>query len=64
MDMKSNIPKDHTGIFQDTLGKHGSKVNYYYYATEKGQLSLRNETRWYENITEAKELLEKVITRA
>jgi DNA-binding transcriptional regulator YhcF (GntR family) len=64
MDMKSNIPKDHIGIFRDTLRKHGSKVNYYYYATEKGQLPLRNETRWYENITEAKELLEKVITRA
>ncbi len=64
MDMNSNIPKDHIGIFWDTLRKHGSKVNYYYYATEKGQLPLRSETKWYDNITDAKELLEKVTTRS
>ena len=37
---------------------------YYYYATEKGQLSLKTEAKWYETITDAKELLEKVLTRS
>ena len=64
MDMKSNIPKDHIGIFRDTLRKHGCKVMYYYYATEKGQLPLKTEAKWYDTTTDAKELLEKVLTRS
>jgi len=64
MDMKSNIPKDHIGIFRDTLRKHGCKVMYYYYATEKGQLPLKTKAKWYDTTTDAKELLEKVLTRS
>ena len=41
MGMKTNIAKDHVGIFRDTLRKHGSKVTYYYYATEQGNLPLK-----------------------
>ena len=64
MDMKSNVPKDHLGIFRETLRKHGSKVSYYYYATESGHLPFKTETKWHENISDAKELLEKKLTRS
>jgi hypothetical protein len=62
MDMKTNVPEDHIGVFQDTLRKHGKKVSYYYYATVNGHLPMNKETGWYDNISEAKELLNKVIT--
>jgi len=55
-EQKSNIPKEHIGIFRDTLRKHGCKVMYYYYATEKGQLPLKTEAKWYVTITDAKDL--------
>jgi len=60
MDLKSNVPKDHLGIFRETLRKHGSKVSYYYYATESGHLPFKTETKWHENISDAKDLLDKV----
>ncbi len=44
MDVKSNIPDDHIGIFRDSLRKHGKKVTIYYYATEKGQLPTKLTT--------------------
>jgi len=64
MDLKCNVPKDHVGIFQETLRKHGCKVSYYYYATESGCLPYKTETKWHENISDATELLEKVLTRS
>jgi hypothetical protein len=64
MGMKTNIAKDHVGIFRDTLRKHGSKVTYYYYATEQGHLPLKTESKWFENISDGKDLIEKVITRS
>ena len=64
MDLKSNVPKDHLGIFRETLRKHGCKVSYYYYATESGHLPFNTEAKWHENISDAKELLDKVLTRA
>ncbi len=50
--------------FCDTLRKHGSKVNYYYYAIEKGQLPWRSKTKWYKQNGDVKELIEKATTRA
>ncbi len=43
MDMKSNIPDDHIGIFRNSLRKHGKKVTIYYDATEKGQLPTKTD---------------------
>jgi hypothetical protein len=37
---------------------------FYYYATEKGQLTLNREAKWYDTITDAEKFLEKVITRS
>jgi hypothetical protein len=37
---------------------------FYYYATEKGQLPLKTEAKWYDTITDAEKLLEKVIARS
>ncbi len=64
MAVKTNIAKDHVGIFQDTLQKHGRKATYYYYATEQGNLPLKTESKWFKNISDGKALIEKVITRS
>ncbi len=64
MDLKCNVPKDYLGIFCETLRKHGSKVSYYYYATESGHLPSKTENKWHENISDAKELLERKLTRS
>jgi hypothetical protein len=61
MDLKCNVPKDHVGIFRETLRKHGCKVSYYYNATESGCLPCKTETKWHENISNATEL---VLTRS
>ncbi len=62
--MKSDILDDHIGIFHDSLRKHGKKVTFYYYATKKGQLHTKTMNKWYDNVSEATEPLNKVITRS
>ncbi len=56
--------QDHIVIFQEVLRKHGKHRTYYYYATRHGQLPILTETMWYDNISEAEELLNIVITKS
>jgi hypothetical protein len=64
MDLKCNVPKDHLGMFHETLRKHGSKVSYYYYTTESRHLPSKTEAKWHENISDATELLDFFLTRS
>ena len=64
MDLKTNIPTDHVGIFRDKHRFRGnSSYTWFFYATTKGQYPLTTEKKWFECIVDAKELLNKVITR-
>jgi hypothetical protein len=64
MDLKTNMPIDHVGIFRE---KHRFKGKSYYscflYATTKRSSPLKTEKKWFECIVDAEELLNKVITR-
>ncbi len=55
--------KDHIGIFQEVLRKHGKQQTYYYFDTKQGQLPILRETMWYDNISEANEQLNIGITK-
>jgi len=64
MDLKTNIPTDHVGIFRDKHRFRGnSSYTWFFYATTKGQYPLTTEKKWFECIVDAKELLNKVVTR-
>jgi hypothetical protein len=65
MDLRTNIPIDHVGIFQDKYRVHGSKTtSWFYYATRNGEKPFINkETKWFECIDDAKELLNSKVTR-
>ena len=63
MDLKTNIPTDHVGIFRDKHRFRGnSSYTWFFYATTKGQYPLTTEKKWFECIVDAKELLNKVVT--
>ena len=63
-DLKTNVPAMHIGIFRNYLRLHKEKKQtYYYYATKQGQTPV-NLGNWRDNICEAKDLLNKVFTRA
>jgi len=64
MDMRKGTTEDHIGIFREVLRKHGKQRTYYYYATKQGQLPILTETMWYDNISEAEDLLNIVITKS
>ena len=64
MDLKMKIPTDHVGIFRDKHRFRGnSSYTWFFYATTKGQYPLTTEKKWFECIVDAKELLNKVVTR-
>ena len=64
MDLKTNVPTTHIGIFRLYLRLHKEKKQtYYYYATKKGQTPV-NLGNWRDHICEAEDLLNKVFTRA
>jgi hypothetical protein len=65
MDLKSNVPGDHIGIFREHIRKKGmSKKLYYYYATSIGETPLKTQNKWFDCISDAEELLIKKITRS
>jgi len=64
MDLKTNIPFDHVGIFWEKHRFKGkSSYSWFFYATTKGSSPLRTEKKWFECIIDAEQLLNKVITR-
>jgi hypothetical protein len=61
MDLKSNVPGDHTGIFREHIRKKGmSKKLYYYYDTPIGEIPLKTQNKWFDCISDAEELLLKI----
>ncbi len=63
MDLKSNVPGDHIGIFHEHIRKKGmGKKLYYYYATPIGETPLKTQNKWFDCISDAEELLIKIIT--
>ena len=65
MDLKSNVPGDHIGIFCEHIRKNemGKKI-YYYYARPIGETPLKTQNKWFDCISDAEELLIKKITRS
>ena len=64
MDLKTNVPAMHISIFRNYLRLHKEKKQtYYYYATKQGRTPV-NLGNWRDNICKAKDLLNKVFTRA
>jgi hypothetical protein len=61
MDLKSNVPGDHIGIFCEHIRKNGmSKKIYYYYARPIGETPLKTQNKWFDCISDAEELLKKI----
>jgi hypothetical protein len=65
IDLRTNIPIDHAGIFRDKYRVHGSKTaSWFYYATVNGEKPfVKKETKWFECIDDAKEVLNRKVIR-
>jgi len=62
MDLKSNVPGDHIGIFREHIRKKGmSKKLYYYNATSIGETPLKTQNKWFDCISDAEELIKKIL---
>ena len=64
MEMKTNIPANHIGIFHDKHRFSGGKRFWCFYATISGQCPIKKEGAWYNYIDNCKELLAVKNTRA
>ncbi len=60
--MKFNIPGHHMQFSMKAV-KSMLKTTFYYFATKKGQLSVKKENKYKKNNSEATELLNKITTR-